>query len=180
MANFSIFFPILLKQEGYYANKPGDSGGETWEGISRNNYPAWSGWPIVDSYKARPDFPTILRSDSTLQSKVLTFYKSSQWDTIQGDNINNQSIANYLADWGVNAGISVPVKHVQQIVGTFVDGKMGPATIAAINAANGPQLFTALQASRIAFYHAVVTAHPQDAQFLSDWLARANYFTYQP
>jgi lysozyme family protein len=178
MANFSIFFPILLKQEGYYANKPGDSGGETWEGIARNYYPAWSGWAIVDSYKSQPNFPTSLRADQNLANSVYAFYKSSQWDPLKGDSITNQSIANYIADWGVNAGLSTPVKHAQQIVGTTVDGKMGPATLAAINSADGATFFAALKAARIQFYHDVVTAHPEDRQFLSDWLARANYFTY--
>lgn len=181
MADFKLFFPILLRQEGYYSNVKGDTGGETWEGISRNNYPAWSGWSIVDSYKGRSDFPHVLRLDASLQDKVLQFYKSSQWDTIEGDKINNQSIANFIADWGVNAGMSTPVKHAQKVLNfpaDSIDGKMGPHTLSAINIADGPTFFASMKQDRINFYHAIVASHPIDQKFLSDWLERTNSFTY--
>jgi hypothetical protein len=83
MADFNLFWPILHKNEGYYSNDPLDSGGETWEGISRKNNPSWSGWPIIDSYKVLSSFPEILKQDIILQSKVIQFYKSSEWDPIK-------------------------------------------------------------------------------------------------
>ncbi len=180
MADFKLFWPILLKQEGYYSNAKNDSGRETWEGISRNNYPSWTGWSIIDSYKGKPNFPSILKLDIVLQSKVIAFYKTSQWDIIEGDLITNQSIANFIADWGVNSGMSVPVKHVQKTLGLNDDGKVGAHTITAINAADGQSLFNQLKQQRIDFYHAVVAAHPEDKEFLSNWLERTNSFTYTP
>lgn len=180
MANFELFWPILVHDEGYYANKEHDSGGETWIGISRNNYPSWNGWSIVDSYKGRPDFPSILKTDVNLKASVISFYKSNEWHTIEGDQINNQSIANFIADWGVNAGMSVPIRHSQQILGLTVDGKIGPITLASINNADGATFFQQLKQSRIKFYHDVVAAHPEDAEFLPDWLERTNYIAYQP
>lgn len=180
MASFDKFWPILLKQEGYYANAVNDSGGETWIGISRNNYPAWSGWPIIDSYKGKPNFVPNLKLDIVLQSKVISFYKTSQWDTILGDQITNQSIANFMADWGVNSGMSTPVKHAQKVLNLDVDGKVGPHTLAAINSADGVSFFVTMKQERIDFYHAVVAAHPQDQEFLSNWLERTNSFTYTP
>lgn len=180
MANFDKFWPILLKQEGYYANNPNDKGGETWEGIARNFYPSWSGWSIVDSYKGKPNFIANLKIDIILQSKVVQFYKSSQWDTLRADDIHNQSIANFLVDWGVNGGLTTPVKHAQKILNIVVDGKMGPQTIVAINVADGAQFFASLHQDRIDFYHAVVEAKPKNAEFLSGWLQRTNSFTYTP
>ena len=179
MANFQIFWPILLNDEGFYANKPGDTGGETWEGISRNNYPNWVGWSIVDSHKGRPDFPHCLRADTTLQALVITFYENHFWEEMQGDAINNQSIANMIGDWGVNAGLSVPVKHTQIILGVDVVGVLGPKTLAAINGANQQDFFNKLKAARIQFYHDVVAAHTNDSQFLGDWLQRTNSITFQ-
>jgi len=178
MADFKLFWPILLRQEGYYANQAHDSGGETWEGIARNKYPAWSGWAIVDSYRQDPHFPSVLKLDLPLQAKVLSFYKLSQWDAIGADQIQNQSIANFLADWGVNAGLSVPIKHVQKILALDVDGKVGPQTLAAINFTSGPDLFKKLQGEREQFYIDVVTAHPEDKEFLSDWLSRNTSFKF--
>ena len=182
-----VFEPLLIKQEGYYCNVEGDSGGETWEGIARNDYPDWKGWALIDAHKDKlPSndrkgwqiFSTFLRTLAELQPLVDEFYKTDFWNAFSGDQINNQSIANYIGDWGVNAGLSVPVKHVQEILGISVDGKVGPNTIQAINSPNGQDLFNKLIQARIDFYEAVVKAHPNDQQFLSNWLSRAKAFTY--
>jgi lysozyme family protein len=179
MADFKLYWPLLVQNEGYYANVAGDSGGETYMGVSRVNYPNWQGWEIVDSYKGNPNFPHILRSDNTLTADVQVFYITTFWDVLQGDKINNQSIANFIADWGINAGLTIPVKHTQEILNVNNDGKVGPVTLAAINNADGQSLFTSLQTARIAFYNAVVAAHPSDSQFLADWVSRTNSFSYQ-
>jgi len=178
MADFNIFFPILMEQEGYYANDPQDSGGETWRGISRKNYPRWEGWPIVDNYKESPVFPKNMRSDKGLEEMVKKFYKVSQWDTLRGDEIANQSIANFIADWAVNAGRSVPVKHAQEILGVQQYGILGQQTLAAINSTDGPDFFKKLKAAREQFYFDVVAAHPQNKKFLSNWLERNASFEY--
>lgn len=184
MADFKLFWPILLRQEGYYANDKDDSGGETWEGIARNKYPQWSGWALVDGHKPAGGFESrqqanaLLKPDPDLQAKVIDFYKSAQWNVIHGDDIHNQSIANFLADWGVNAGLSVPIKHAQDVLGLYVDGHVGPQTLAAINGADGADLFGKLQAEREHFYRQVVIAHPVDKKDLDNWLERNASFKY--
>jgi len=179
MADFNKFLPILLQNEGYYSNNKNDSGGETWRGISRNNYPNWSGWPMVDSYKGKPDFPHSLRADGELEKKVGAFYKASQWDKLYGDLIENQSQANQLIDWWVNAG-QPAVKHLQSILGVTQDGKMGPDTLSTLNKADQETVFYKLQAARKQFYLDVISAHPEDIEFKSNWLERTASFKYTP
>lgn len=183
MADFKLFWPLLSHNEGGYVSKEQaeakhDSGGETYEGISRNNFPAWSGWALIDSYKPQATFPGILRRDHTLQDLVLKFFKTSFWDVLKADQVKNQSIANFLADWGVNAGSSVPVKHAQDVLGVNVDGKVGAATLAAINGADGPDFFTKMQGERKQFYLDVVENHPDDKGELDGWLKRNDSFSY--
>jgi lysozyme family protein len=191
MANFLLFFPTLEENEGFYANVPGDSGGETWIGISRNNYGSWSGFAIIDSYKINGVFPgntykdrvayanKVLKSDAKLMALVVDFYENTEWHTIDGDQIESDSVADFLGDWCVNAGFSTPIKHLQQIVGVTADGKFGPGTLAAVNGYDAQSVFNALKAARIAFYHAVVAAHPTDEQFLEQWLERTNSFQFK-
>jgi lysozyme family protein len=203
MAKFELFYPILEQNEGGYADKEGDSGGETWKGISRNNYPNWSGWYFIDQIKALPECPkkedysddkdgrnkfylylckfmnTHLRSIPELETKVFNFYKSSQWDPLKCDYIKNQTIAEYLADWGINAGLSVPAKHVQKILKLNPDGKVGPATLAAINGSDQLSLFTSLKTDRINFYISLAESKPILKQFLDTWLERADSFKFQ-
>lgn len=182
MADFKLFEPILLDQEGFWANKPNDSGGQTWRGISRNNYPKWKGWVIVDFYKTQPDFPYNMRSDKPLQALVDSFYECEEWDALRLDEVKNQSIANFLADWAVNAGHSVPIKHTQHILALDEDGIIGSKTINSINtitdAGNGFNLFHSLQMERAQFYIDVVKAKPQNKQFLDGWLKRNLSFKY--
>lgn len=180
MADFNSFWPILSNNEGLWSNAEGDSGGATWRGISYNNYPGWSGWAVVES--VLPDFKhatasqanPVLKGNADLQAKVLAFYKKSQWDVVLADQINNQSIADYICDWGVNAGFSVPVKKLQAILGLTVDGQFGPNTLNATNGADQADLFSKLHDSRVAFYKSLAAAKPNLAKFLNTWLTRCD------
>lgn len=193
MADFKLFEPILFNQEGLYSNEPGDSGGETWRGISRNNYPAWAGWPFVDKNKAQLGFDGPLNDaqvrhlnaellmESDLAALVDKFYKCDEWDTILGDQIENQSVANFLADWEVNAGETAAVQHAQRLLRVNPDGKMGPLTLEALNKTVGiigSSFFDELQQARIDFYMDIVKAHPAKQKFLNTWVRRTNSFKF--
>lgn len=192
MASFLTAFPIVENNEGFYAHVPGDSGGETWIGIARNANPSWAGWPIVDSYKINGTWPgatyrdqvtyanKVLRPDATLQALVINFYENTEWHQIEGDSIQNDSIADFILDWGVNAGMTIPIKHLQQILGVDADGKIGPQTLQSLNASNQQNIFNALKAARIQFYHAVILAHPDYQKFLPEWLERTNSLVFKP
>lgn len=186
MAEFKLFFPHLEEEEGFYTV---DDGGETWIGISRNSYPEWPGFKIIDSYKTNGSFPSyayankVLKQDQQLMDLVITFYHDTEWHTIDGDQIINDSIADFIADWGVNAGFTVPIKHLQQILAVQQDGKFGPQTLASLNnqiSENGQTLFNQLKQARIDFYNAVVKAHPDDEKYLETWMERTNSFSYKP
>lgn len=192
MANFKLFEPILFNQEGLYANDPADSGGETWRGISRNNYPAWAGWAIVDKIKASwPTDPQNQAQVRQLNAELLIqpdlaalvdkFYKCDEWDTILGDQIENQSVANFLADWEVNAGETAAVQHAQRLLRVNPDGKMGADTLGALNkmvSIMGAGFFSDLQQARIDFYMDIVKAHPAKQKFLNTWVRRTNSFKF--
>src|SRR6266849_830473 len=111
--------------EGGYANNPNDSGGETYRGISRKNWPQWNGWSSVDASKTRPDFPSCLDSNDVLQGLVVMFYHKNFW---QYDGLNDQDVAWKVFDLGVNVGKVHAVKILQQVVGTNMDGVYGPNT----------------------------------------------------
>lgn len=180
MANFKNFWPHLVDAEGYFSNDSADSGGATWMGIAYNKVPSWSGWSIIES--KLPDFKhatpaqanPVLKPIPELQAQVLIFYKKSQWDIVRGDEIVNQSIAEAIVDFGVNAGFSVPIKKVQEILGLTVDGNFGPKTLAAVNAANQKDLFDKLKAKRLAFYNSLVEQKPSLGKFLNSWTNRTN------
>lgn len=155
--------------EGGYSNNPSDSGGETYRGISRRNWPDWSGWSTVDKLHTLGNFPASLDEDPYLQGQVVDFYHSNFW---QYDGVQDQSVANKIFDLAVNVGQHHAVSIVQGAVGTPQDGVYGPATEAAINSTSNGSLLPRIRASAELYHERIVQTHPEDAQFLKGWLRR--------
>ena len=168
MADFSKAQPYILKGEGGYVHDKHDTGGETYRGISRNNFPNWSGWEIVDAHKPlnRGEFI----NSHILDSMVNEFYKVHFWDNMKGDGITDEKVAGYLYDWYVNAGRNA-IKELQKILKVDVDGIVGPGTQKAINAADNT-LITMLHNARLDYYKRI--AKGDNEKFLKGWLNRAN------
>jgi len=171
MADFSKYFPLLVANEGGYVFDPHDPGGETWRGIARVYHPNWPGWKLVDSYKAKTDWPpncnlfprnklatSILQKDKNLAKLVEDFYKAQYWDSLHLSGINNQCIASQLCDIGVNSGTGrVGFLAQYTLANSFgwhgaIDGKIGPMTTDAINAAPASEYYQALVNLRRSFY----------------------------
>jgi len=169
MADFSAAQPYILANEGGYCDTTGDTGGETYMGISRNNWPNWGGWSLVDAHQ--PLHYNEIIADDNLNSLVNQFYKRNFWDTMLGDGIDSQAVATYLYDFHVNAGGNA-VKCVQRVVGSNPDGMFGNGTLNALNNYSG-DLLSDLNNSRIAYY-TEISQNGANAKFLNGWLKRAN------
>lgn len=175
MATFQSAVQNTLLWEGGYSNDPNDSGGETYEGISRRNWPAWAGWASIDSAKSQPNFPHSLNSNSVLQGNVVDFYRQNYW---KYDDILSQAVANKIFDLAVNVGQVHAHKIAQHTVNTLSpgthlqeDGILGPASIAAINVLDGAML-VALRQSAVQYHQSIVASNPQDAEYLAGWIRR--------
>ena len=171
MADFAEYYPHLLANEGGYVFDPHDPGGETWRGISRKFNPDWVGWKRVDAYKAKANWPAncqvyprnklataVLRTDKTLATQVRSFYQAQYWDSLRLGEISSQCIASQLCDIGVNTGPGRAGRLAQYVLASSfgwlgkLDGKIGPLTLAAINAAPAQAYYDALVAARRSFY----------------------------
>jgi len=171
MANFTAYFPKLLRNEGNYCHTRGDAGGETYRGIARAYNDSWPGWLVIDAAKEKlgvvspvgqaswAAINTALRANTALSASIKRFYKQGYWDSLCLDEIHSQSIAEQLADHGVNAGPGHSVKMLQYLLNTqfgahlVVDGKIGPQTIAALNAVPPASFYLSLIEMRRAFYY---------------------------
>ncbi|QNE39003.1 hypothetical protein F1C16_05255 [Hymenobacter sp. NBH84] len=157
MSSFKLFYPHLIRNEGGYANNKLDVGGETYKGIAIKYHPTWSGWKIVHSYKAqwlalgkglatRKDwlaFSKYLAQSTELEQLVLSFYEALYWDSLHLDLVHNQSVAESLADMGVNAGTGRVGWMVQYVLRNsfnlkelLFDGQIGVKTLKALNGVN--------------------------------------------
>lgn len=182
MANFEEALKTTGRNEGAYANNHADHGGETYAGISRNNWPNWAGWMIVDKVTGY-GHPTIhqindgIKANPDIQSMVDNFYRKNFWDVNKLDLINDQQIANSVYDFGVNSGTGRAAKLLQQAVGVTVDGIIGNHTIAAVNSGNAEKLYTLYNDLRRGFYNSIAVGDQK--KFLHSWLSRLTPYKQQ-
>src|ERR1700676_4744041 len=150
MANIDIDTEIIkgiIAREGGYVNNPTDKGGPTAYGISKTSNPdAWKNGPPTEA-EARAIY---------LQRYVV----GPGFDEIGDIQLRTQ-----LVDFGVNSGPAVAIKHLQAVVGTTVDGVLGPETVAAITAATN----NLLVAARVKMIGQIVTHTPSQLTFLNGW-----------
>lgn len=163
MAEFLPAFETMIVREGGYVlhTVAGDTGGQTYAGIARNKNPQWPGWAAIDQGSTPP------------AELVRSFYRAHFWDANSLGDLADQRVASTVFDFGVNAGTGTAAKLAQLVVGTTPDGRMGPKTIAAINAYS-PELFLAhYTLAKIARYRDIVRRDRVQAKFLLGWLNRA-------
>lgn len=162
MSDFLPAFERMILNEGGYKlhTVPGDRGGQTYAGIARNAWPKWTGWAHIDA------------GDTPPAEMVRGFYRANFWAAMRLDEVQSQDVARTLFDFAVNAGTGTATKLAQIVVGTTPDGKIGPKTLAAINA-HDPALFMAQYAlAKLARYEQIVTRDSSQRAFLLGWVRR--------
>lgn len=191
MANFNISYNLTSIVEGGYANDPQDRGGETYKGIARKINPEWKGWAEIDKIKKKVGssasaIDKSAQSDGYLQSLVLVTYKSSYWDALNLDLLQDQNVANELYDTGVNMGTGRAALFFQRVLnvvnrnGTLfpdlkLDGQVGPKTVGAFNSLTQSdkrmvwRLLNCLQGEK---YISICESNPTQEKFMRSWASR--------
>ena len=162
MADIRKALTKLFGIEGGYVNDPDDPGGETKYGICKRSYPH-------------------------VNIKALTIEQASEiyhkdfWGTLRLDQIQNQTIAEELLDTAVNCGVGTSARIAQEAVNLTnypdpdieIDGKVGPATLAAINGHKSlPAYYKALNGVQFVRHMGIVKRHPKQEKYFRGWLRR--------
>jgi len=165
MANFSPAFEAMIQNEGGYrlSDVAGDRGGQTYAGIARKMHPAWGGWPIID----RGDMGNL-----ELSRLVRKFYKVTFWDPVAGDDIASQAVAFTIFDFSVNAGAATAAKLAQLVAGVMPDGRIGPKSIAALNAIDEGVFVLKFALAKVARYAQICNKDRSQSKFLLGWINR--------
>lgn len=174
MADFSKFFPILMKHEGgsKFTDIAGDKGGATKWGITLDT------WIRNGADKDGDGDIDVQDLKLSTEQDAMRIAKKLYWDKVMGDAIDSQSVAEFILDWAYNSGVGTAIRKVQGAVGAAVDGSIGPKTVGLINAQDPHTLFTSLKIEREAFYRSIVQNNPSQAKFLKGWLNRNNSFNF--
>lgn len=160
--DFNQAFQRTMDFEGrVLENVPGDTGGQTYWGISRNNFPNWAGWKLVDEGQMPPE------------EVVKSFYISYFWAPPACDQYQTQELANQVFDAAVNIGVGWAIKTLRDLIGAPHDGiPVGQTTLDLLEKQPEDRVASNFVSVRAARYQAIVNANPGDAKFLKGWLKR--------
>lgn len=156
-ANFDVSLPLVLKHEGGYSNDPQDPGGATMQGVTQATYDLWR----VDHQLPKRNVKYITPAE------LCAIYKHRYWDKVAGDRLP-PGLDYCLFDFAVNSGPSRAVRYLQEALGVTADGKIGPATLDAIEAVPTDALIQAVCNMRLAF----LKRQPTFPRFGNGWSRR--------
>lgn len=114
--NYDKCLELILHHEGGYVNHPKDPGGETNLGVTKRVYEEWGGTKDM--------------VDLTVED-VAPIYEKNYWGRTKCDDLPS-GLDLCVFDFAVNAGPGRAAKYLQQIIGTTVDGGIGPNTLEAV------------------------------------------------
>lgn len=154
--NFARCLPEILRHEGGWADHRKDPGGATMKGITIGTYRQWKGRAVT---KAE------LRAIS--DEEVAAIYRRNYWDKVRGDDLP-AGLDLVAFDAAVNSGPARGARWLQTALGVAADGKIGPKTIAAAQAADAAMAINRALDIRLSFLRGLKTW----STFGKGWSAR--------
>lgn len=173
MAKFENFAGKLLRLEGGYVNHPLDKGGPTKYGVILSVWKEYGHDKDGDGDIDAEDIKKLSEVDAMWIAKKIF------WDYFQADFILNDSVAEFIVDWGYNSGRKTVAGIVQRLVNVTVDGIVGVKTISAINYADQERLFNLLKIERQVFLNNIIKRRPDQIVFYNGWMNRVNSFRFK-
>jgi lysozyme family protein len=135
----------LLQHEGGYTNHPSDPGGPTNFGITIHDY----------RRTLKPD-ATAADVKAMQLDEARAIYRAKYWDALACDSLP-AGVDYAVFDYGVNSGIGRAARVLQRLAGVDDDGRVGPATLAAVRARDARTLSAAICDERLAFLQRLKT-----------------------
>lgn len=159
MSGFFQALPFVLEMEGGYVNDPDDRGGATNKGITQVRYDAWRQGVGLEPRPVR----------SIQDDEVTSIYHSMYWVVGKCDALPwPASLVHF--DACVNHGPHRAAVILQDAVDVIADGKIGPKTLAAVEAMDVRVLCYRMLLQRVEFYYDISTG--RQVKFLRGWLRR--------
>lgn len=166
--HFDKAFDEIIKVEGGYVNDPADRGGETMYGITVKVARA------AGYNGAMRDLPLDVAKQ---------IYKTNYWDSLKLDDIAKKSppVAHECFESAVNCGIMAAAKWLQTAINALsktatltVDGKVGAATVAALEQRDAAHVVKLLNIQQGYHYLNLSVKSPSQKKFLRGWLKRVS------
>lgn len=144
-SNYSAVMDEILRHEGGFVDHPRDPGGATNMGITIGTLRGWRGKPVT-----RED----VRALTEEEARVI--YQTRYWNPVRGDDLPH-GIDLVAMDGGVNSGVSRGSQWLQRALGVSTDGKIGPVSVKAAQAADPVPVIQKACAVRMGFLRGLRT-----------------------
>jgi len=166
ISNWDKSFEMVIAHEGGFTDDERDPGnklsdgrkGCTMLGCTQANWEKYIGHMVT-----KDDMRKLTKED------VKPLYKRDYWDAVKGDDLP-AGVDYACFDFAINAGPGASRKMVQKALGVTADGSIGPATMKAIQSADGRQLLNAFSNAKTAFYKSL----PIFPTYGKGWLKRVD------
>lgn len=144
-SNFRRALSRVLQHEGGYVDHPKDPGGATNRGVTLATFRRY-----VKPKGTKADLRAITAE------QVATVYYKHYWAAVHGNEL--PAGVDYAAfDLAVNSGPSRAARFLQRVVGAAEDGRIGPATLAAVRKADPTDVVARLCDARLAWLKTLKT-----------------------
>jgi lysozyme family protein len=173
MADFEGFAGKVLRLEGGFVDHPADKGGPTKYGVILSTWKQYGYDKDHDGDIDAEDIRALTEDDARYIAKKVF------WDFFQADFILNQSIAEFVVDWGYNSGRVTVAKKLQKLLNIPADGLIGVQSLNAVNFADQQNLFDSLKVLRRIYIDSIVEANQSQRVFHAGWINRINSFRYR-
>lgn len=198
MANCLHVVPFIKNAEGGLSKDTADSASANpvpdGSGYHTNKGITWTAWSNI--FGTGSD--SISRFYAMSDQDWMVLFKQPFWDTILGDQIQSQRIADIIVDWVWGSGKHYPELDIQIILNNSFgqhlaeDGSFGNASVASINSANEQAEWDAIVAKRFSYLDDITNysvntykaANPNctqsdlilhtDLRFINGWKNRMN------
>jgi len=154
--NFDPCLAFILAAEGGYVDDPLDPGGATNLGITLKVLTDWR-----HSAVTKQEVMNLTRDEAA------AIYRAHYWNVVRGESLP-AGVDLMVFDAAVNLGAGRSARMAQAVVDASQDGSIGPATVAAIVAANPTDTIEALATRRYDYYHSLSTFD----HFGAGWIKR--------
>nr|WP_210340258.1 glycoside hydrolase family 108 protein [Microvirga splendida] len=128
-----------MQHEGGFVHHPGDPGGATKFGITRETLSRARGYPA-----------SVTDVRELTRAEAVALYRRLYWDAVRADELP-PGLDLAVFDLAVNSGPVRAVRMLQTTLGVPADGLMGPVTLKAAGEADLPQAIRRLTRARLGF-----------------------------
>jgi lysozyme family protein len=144
-STWPVAFEALLKHEGGFVNHPRDPGGMTNLGVTRRAWEEWTSHPANEADMR-----------GLTPGMVEPLYRERYWNAVRGDELP-AGVDLAVFDCAVNSGPGRAAMLLQQSIGVWPDGVIGPKTMAAIKEGEATEIVDRFCELRLLFLRGLPT-----------------------